>query len=73
MKKNPYCKILKRESKEQHLSTIPKSCFFYYKLHLGSRMCKVMVVKSDCPIMIGKLQLIVKMCKGIMHYFIHQC
>ena len=55
MKKNPYGKILKRESKEQHLSTVPKSCSFYYKLHLGSRMHKVMVVKSDCPIMIGKL------------------
>ena len=73
MKKNLYGKILKRESKEQHLSTVLKSCSFYYKLHLGSRMCKVMVVKSDCPIMIGKLQLIVKMCKVIMHYCIRQC
>ena len=36
---------------------------FYYKLYLGSRMCKVMVIKSDGPIMIGKLQLVLKTCK----------
>ena len=45
--------------------------FFYYKLHLGSRMCKIMVVKCDSPIIIGKLQLVLKMCKDIMHYCIH--
>ena len=28
---------------------------FYYKLHLGSPMCKVIVVKSDSHIMIDKL------------------
>ena len=26
MRKNPHYKILKEESKEQHLSTVPKSC-----------------------------------------------
>ena len=31
---------------------------------LDSRMCKVMVIKSDGPIMIGKLQLVLKMCKN---------
>ena len=28
MRKNPHDRILKREYKEQHLSTIPKSCFY---------------------------------------------
>ena len=28
MRENSNGRILKRESKEQHLSTIPKSCFF---------------------------------------------
>jgi len=28
MKKNPHGRILKREPKEQHLSTVPKSCSF---------------------------------------------
>ena len=30
-------------------------CIFYYKLHLGSRICKVMVVKSDGQIMVDYL------------------
>ena len=34
-------------------------------------MCKIMVVKSDSPIIIGKLQLVLKMCKDIMQYRIH--
>ena len=34
-------------------------------------MCKIMVVKSDSPIIIGKLQLVLKMSKDIMHYRIH--
>ena len=31
------------------------TCIFYYELHLGSRMYKLVVVKNDDPIMIGKL------------------
>ena len=34
MKKNPHSRILRGETKEQHLSTVPKSCpFFLGKLH----------------------------------------
>ena len=29
MRKNSYDKILKRESKEQYLSTVPKFCYIY--------------------------------------------
>ena len=46
-------------------------CIFYHKLHLGSRMCKVIVVKSDDSIIIGKLQLVLRMCRGIMHNCIY--
>ena len=28
------------------------TCIFYYKLHLGLRMCKVMVLKNDDPIIL---------------------
>ena len=28
MKKNPHGRILKGESKEQHLSIVPKSCYY---------------------------------------------
>ena len=31
MKKNLHDRILKGEPNEQHLSTIPKSCFFFTK------------------------------------------
>ena len=30
MRKNPHDKILKEKSKEQHLSTVPESCFLFY-------------------------------------------
>ena len=40
----------------------------YYKLHLCSRMCKVMVIISDGPIIIGKLQLGLTICKCIMYF-----
>ena len=30
-------------------------CIFYYKLHLGLKMCKIMVMKSDGHIIIDKL------------------
>ena len=46
-----------------HVQVVCIACIFYYKLYLGSRMCKVMVIKSDGPIMIGKLQLVLKTCK----------
>ena len=29
MRKNPHDRILKMESKKQHLSTVSKSCFFF--------------------------------------------
>ena len=47
------------------------TCIFYYKLHLGLRMCKVMVVKNADLIMIGKLQSAFISCKCIMCYCIH--
>ena len=43
------------------------TCIFYYKLYLGSRMCKVMIVKSDGSIMIDKLQLVLRIYKNIIH------
>ena len=33
-------------------------CIFYYKLHLGLKMCKIMVMKSDGHIIIDKLWLV---------------
>ena len=42
--------------------------FLLYKLQLGSKMLKVIVVKSDSHIMIDSLQLVLEMSKGIMHY-----
>ena len=57
--------ILKKKKKVQECV----SCIFYYKLHLGSRMCKVMTMKSnDCHIMFEKL---LRMSKGIMQYCTH--
>ena len=29
MRKNPHDRILKREPKEHHLSSVPKSCYIY--------------------------------------------
>ena len=29
MKKNPHDRILKREPKEPHLNTVPKSCYIF--------------------------------------------
>ena len=30
MKKNPHDRILKREPKEPHLNTVPKSCYIFF-------------------------------------------
>ena len=34
MRKNSYGKILKGEPKEQHLSTVPKSCLIYIHIYI---------------------------------------
>ena len=37
MRKNPHSKILKEKLKEQHLSTVSKSCFFRkYKCYVNN-------------------------------------
>ena len=44
MGRNPHDRILKMESKKQHLSTVSKSCFFFFLLNKKVKELAIIIV-----------------------------